>query len=86
MRFIGIVKAAKEYKPGAPANANMMAEMRRYNDELSKAGLLIEAIGLHPISRGKRMRISDDSAPSSTARSPRALELIGATGSCSAGR
>ena len=58
MRFMVIVKAVKDYEPGAPADEKMMAEMGRYNDEMRKAGILLDAVGLHPLARGKRVRIS----------------------------
>ena len=54
-----------------------MAEMRRYNDELRRVGRLIEAIGLHPISRGKKCVSAATSAPSSNGSFAESIEPIG---------
>jgi hypothetical protein len=60
MRFMVLVKATKESESGAPPDAKMLAEMGRYNQELINAGVLLDANGLHPTSRSKKVRISGD--------------------------
>ena len=44
--------------------------MGRYNDELKKAGVLVDVAGLLPSAMGRRVRLSGGTAPSSTGRSP----------------
>ncbi|HEX4462964.1 MAG TPA: YciI family protein [Polyangia bacterium] len=58
MRFMVIVKAVKDFEPNAAADQKMLAEMGRYNDEMRKAGILLDAVGLQPPSRAKKVRIS----------------------------
>ena len=60
MRFMVMVKATKESEAGALPDAKMLAEMGRYNEELIKAGVLLDGNGLQPSSKGKRVRISGD--------------------------
>ena len=56
MKVIVFVKATKAYENGAMGSREMMSEMGRYNDELQKAGILLDAAGLRPSSYGKRVR------------------------------
>jgi hypothetical protein len=56
-----LVKATSDSEAGGMPSAEMMAAMGRYNDELIKAGILLAADGLHPSSRGKRVRFSGSS-------------------------
>ena len=59
MRFMVIVKAtAESEKEGALPDPQLMAEMGKYNEELSKAGVLLALDGLHPSSKGARVRFS----------------------------
>lgn len=58
MRVMVIVKASKASESGAMPDQRLLAEMGKYNEELVKAGILIEAEGLHPSSKGKRVRFS----------------------------
>jgi hypothetical protein len=60
MRFMVMVKATKLSESGALPDAGMLAEMGRYNEELIKAGVLLDGNGLQPTSRGKKVRISGD--------------------------
>src|SRR5690242_10441383 len=53
-----IVKASKESEAGLMPDTKILAEMGKFNEELAKAGLLLAADGLHPSSRGKRVRFS----------------------------
>ncbi len=61
MRVMVLVKATSDSEAGGMPSAEMMAAMGRYNDELIKAGILLAADGLHPSSRGKRVRFSGSS-------------------------
>ena len=60
MRFMVLVKADKNSEAGALPDERLMAEMGKYNEELAKAGVLLAADGLHPSSKGARVRFSGD--------------------------
>ena len=62
MRFMVIVKAtAESEKEGALPDPQLMEEMGKYNEELSKAGVLLALDGLHPSSKGARVKFSGKS-------------------------
>jgi len=62
MRFMVIVKAtAESEKEGALPDPQLMADMGKYNEELSKAGILLALDGLHPSSKGARVKFSGKS-------------------------
>jgi hypothetical protein len=58
MRVMVIVKANKDSEAGVMPSQKLLADMGNYNEELAKAGLLLAADGLHPSSKGKRVRFS----------------------------
>jgi len=58
MRVMVFVKASKESEAGQMPTTELLTEMGKYNEELDKAGLMIAGEGLHPSSRGKRIRFS----------------------------
>jgi hypothetical protein len=58
MRFMVIVKASKESEAGIMPNQTLLVEMGKFNEELVKAGVLLAAEGLHPTSKGKRVKFS----------------------------
>ena len=58
MRVLVIVKATKESESGAMPDEKLMTDMGRFNEELAKAGVMLYAEGLHPTSKGKRVRFS----------------------------
>jgi hypothetical protein len=62
MRVMVMVKATKKseagVRPGDPGFDKLVDEMGKFNDELVKAGVILAADGLHPSSRGKRVRVS----------------------------
>jgi hypothetical protein len=58
MRFMVIVKATKDTEAGVMPGEELLAAMARYNEELVKAGVMLAGEGLHPSSRGARVRIS----------------------------
>jgi len=59
MRFMVIVKSTPEIeKECALPDPELMLEMGRYNEELSKAGVLLALDGLHPSSKGARVKFS----------------------------
>ena len=62
MRVMVIVKATKESEQeGALPDPQLMAEMGKYNEELIKAGVLLALDGLHPSSKGARVKFSGES-------------------------
>jgi hypothetical protein len=60
MRFIAMVKANESSEAGVLPTEAQLAEMGRYNEELVKAGVMLAGEGLHPSSKGARVRFSPD--------------------------
>ncbi|MHC8411039.1 YciI family protein [Pseudomonas sp. Hz4] len=60
MRFMIIVKASQDSEVGVMPSEELMTAMGNYNEELVKAGILIECDGLQPSSKGARVRFSGD--------------------------
>lgn len=60
MRFMIIVKASKDSESGKLPNRELLEAMGRYNEELIRAGILVSAEGLHPSSKGARVRFSGE--------------------------
>jgi hypothetical protein len=58
MRFMVMVKATKESEAGEMPSEQLLTEMMRYNEELVKAGVLLAGEGLHPSSKGVRVRFN----------------------------
>ncbi len=58
MRFMVIVKADKNTEAGVLPDEKLLTEMGKYNEELAKAGVLLAAEGLHPSSKGARVKFS----------------------------
>jgi hypothetical protein len=58
MRVMVIVKASKESEAGQMPDRKILTEMTKFNEELAKAGIMRAGEGLHPSSRGKRVRFS----------------------------
>jgi hypothetical protein len=60
MRFIVMGMAPKESQAGPPPKPEAFAAMQKYNAEAAKAGVLLAAEGLAPLSKGARVKISGD--------------------------
>ena len=58
MRFMMLVKADKNTEAGVMPEEKLIAEMTRYNEELAKAGVLLDLAGLQPSSNGARVKFS----------------------------
>jgi hypothetical protein len=58
MRFMMIVKADKDTEAGVMPDEKLIAAMTRYNEELAKAGVLLDLAGLQRSSKGARVRFS----------------------------
>lgn len=61
MRFMVIVKATAQSEAGVMPDEKLLTEMGRYNEELARAGIMLAGEGLHPSSRGARVRFSGTS-------------------------
>jgi len=61
MRVMVMVKATKKSEAGALPDERLLTEMGNYNEELVKAGIMLAGEGLHPSSKGKRVRFSGTS-------------------------
>ncbi len=59
MRVMVLVKADKKSEAGALPDEKLLTEMGKFNEELVKAGIMLEGEGLHPSSKGARVRFSD---------------------------
>ena len=58
MRFMIIVKATKDSEAGVMPPEKLFVEMAKYHEELQKAGMLLDASGLQPSSKGWRIKYS----------------------------
>jgi hypothetical protein len=58
MRFMMIVKANKDSEAGVMPSEELLSAMGKYNEELMKAGVLLDGAGLKPTSKGARVRFS----------------------------
>jgi hypothetical protein len=58
MRFMIIVKATKNSEAGVFPSTELLTEMGKFNEELLKAGVMLTGEGLHPTSKGARVRFS----------------------------
>jgi hypothetical protein len=56
MRVMVIVKATKDSEAGVMPSQKLLEEMGKYNEQLVKAGIMLAGDGLHPSSKGKRVR------------------------------
>src|SRR6187402_1264395 len=59
MRFMVIVKADKESEAGVMPSEKLLTDMGKFNEELAKAGVMLAGEGLHPSSKGVRVRFAD---------------------------
>ena len=60
MRVIVIVKASKESEAGVLPSTELLTKMGQYNERLVQAGVMLSGDGLHPSSKGKRVRFSGE--------------------------
>jgi hypothetical protein len=58
MRFMMMVKASKDSEAGVMPEEKLIAEMMKYNEELTKAGVLLDLSGLQPSAKGARIKFS----------------------------
>jgi hypothetical protein len=71
-----LVKASKESEAGVMPTERMLTEMGKFNEELAKAGVMLAGEGLHPTSRGARVRFSGGKKIVTDGPFPETKELI----------
>jgi hypothetical protein len=76
MRFMAIVKATKQSEAGEMPDAGLLEEMGKFNEELVKAGVMLAGEGLHPSSKGARVRFSGDKRTVVDGPFPETSELV----------
>jgi hypothetical protein len=60
MRFIVLVKATKDSEAGVMPSEELLMAMGKFNEELVKAGVMLDGNGLQPSSKGARVRFAGD--------------------------
>ena len=60
MQFMILIKANRDSEAGAMPSQELLADMGTFNEELVKAGVMLAGEGLHPSSKGARVRFSGD--------------------------
>jgi len=60
MRFMILIKSDKTTEAGALPDEKLLTEMGKFNEELVKAGVMLAGEGLHPSSKGARVKFSGD--------------------------
>jgi hypothetical protein len=60
MRCMVLVKASKDSEAGVMPSEKLLAAMGKFNEELMKAGVMLAGEGLHPSSKGARVKFSGD--------------------------
>ena len=58
MRVMVIIKANKDSEAGVMPSEKLLTDMGNFNEELVKKGIMLAGEGLHPSSRGKRVKFS----------------------------
>ena len=76
MRVMVMVKATKDSEAGVMPSQQLLADMGRYNEELVKAGVMLAGEGLHPSSKGARVRFSGKSRSVVDGRFAETKELV----------
>lgn len=77
MRFMVIVKGCNDAEGGKPATKELLAAMGQYNEELTKAGVLLALEGLAPISKGARVKFSGKQTSVTDGPFVESKELVG---------
>ena len=60
MKFMILLKADRNTEAGKMPDEKLLGDMMKYNEELVKAGVMLEGEGLHPTSKGKRVKFSGE--------------------------
>jgi hypothetical protein len=76
MRFMVIVKASADSETGRLPSDAELAEMGKFNEEMVKAGIMLAGDGLHPSSKGARIRFDKDKRTVIDGPFPETKELV----------
>ncbi len=76
MKFMILVKADKNSEAGRMPDEKLLTEMGKYNEELAKAGIMLAAEGLHPTSKGTRVKFSGGKHAVTNGPFPESKDLI----------
>lgn len=76
MRVMVLIKADGKSEAGVLPDAELLTAMGRFNEELVDAGVMVAGEGLHPSSKGKRVRIAGDARTVIDGPFPETKELI----------
>jgi hypothetical protein len=76
MRFMILIKATKASEAGVLPDEKLLTEMGNFNEELVKAGIMLDGEGLHPSSNGARVRFSGSKRTVIDGPFPETKELI----------
>jgi hypothetical protein len=76
MRFMILLKADKNTEAGVPPSTELIAAMMKYNEELTKAGVLLAGEGLQPSAKGTRIKFSRGRRTVTDGPFPELRELI----------
>jgi hypothetical protein len=76
MRVMVIIKANKDTEAGVMPSEKLLADMGNFNEELVKAGVMLAGDGLHPSSKGARVRFTGDKRTVTDGPFAEAKELI----------
>jgi hypothetical protein len=76
MKLMILVKADKNSETGVLPNEKLLTDMGKYNEELVKAGVMLAAEGLHPTSKGARVKFSGGKHTVTNGPFPESRDLI----------
>jgi hypothetical protein len=76
MRFMVLMKANEDSEAGVMPSTDVLNAMGKYNEELVKAGVMLAGEGLHPSSKGARVKFADGKATVTDGPFAEAKELI----------
>ena len=76
MRCMVLIKANKDSEAGVMPDEKLLADMMKFNEELVKAGIMLDGEGLHPSSKGVRIKFSGDKRTVVDGPFPETKELI----------
>ncbi len=76
MRFVILIKADKNSEAGVLPDEQLLTEMGKFNEELVKAGVMLAGEGLHPSSKGARVKFSGEQRTVIDGPFPETKELI----------
>jgi len=76
MKFIVLVKASPESEKGVMPDEKILAAMGKFNEELAKAGVILDLNGLHPSAKGARLKFDGSKRTITDGPFPETKELV----------